>query len=108
MTTIATKRAKKRTLHVSDKYRRTISIELFTQWRNSSRKGDPQLLMDHLKATKPTINKALIYGHANSQKLIDGITQFFADRYRKELDAAEELQRLRKRSEQLQERGVAG
>lgn len=89
-------RAKKRSMPVSSIYRRTIAVELFNQWRQLARKGDPDAIANLLKVSKPTINKALIYGNVNSEAVKTGITQYFADRLRKELDDAEELEKLRK------------
>ncbi len=92
------KRAKQRSLPVSDIYRRTIAPELFKQWRQLARKNDPQAIAEHLGMSKPTVHKALIYGNVNSEALKNGITTFFADRLREEMDDAEELEKLRQKA----------
>lgn len=89
---MATKTNRKAPQH--EKFRRTISEELFQQWRNLSRKGDPIELMKVLGVSKPTINKALIYGCCHQQSVIDGITKYFADRILKEKADAENLRSL--------------
>lgn len=104
MTTIK-KKAKTRSLPVSDLYRRTIALELFKQWRQLARKNDPEALAQVLGMSKPTVHKALIYGNVNSEALKNGITTFFADRLRKEMDEAEELEKLRLRA-MKQEQGT--
>ena len=89
------KRAKQRSLPVSETYRRTIALELFKQWRQLARKNDPAEIAKHLGMSKPTIHKALIWGNVNSEALKNGITTFFASRLRREMDEAEELEKLR-------------
>lgn len=100
MTTV-NKKPKARSMPVSTHYRRTIAVELFKQWRQLARKGDPEAIAALLKVSKPTVNKALIYGSVNSEAIKNGITQFFADRLRKEMDEAEELQKLHRQSQGL-------
>jgi endonuclease III-like uncharacterized protein len=74
--------------------KRTISAELHKQWRNLERKGDSTKLAELLGVSKPTIDNALIYGFVQQQKIVDGITQFFADRLMKEKDDALTLKTL--------------
>lgn len=97
------KKAKQRSLPVSETYRRTIAVELFKQWRQLARKNDPQAIAEHLGMSKPTIHKALIYGNVNSEAVKNGITTFFADRLRREMDEAEELEKLRLQSMKYQQ-----
>lgn len=78
---------------------RTISLELFNQWRNCTRLGDGKLLVDLLQVSKPTIDNALTYGHANKQSLIDGINQFFANRLIAERETAANLKNLQQEVE---------
>lgn len=78
----------------NEKHRRTISEELFQQWRNLSRKNDPTEIATTLGVSRPTINKALIYGCCHQQTVVDGITKFFADRIMREKAAAENLRSL--------------
>lgn len=89
------KKAKQRSMPVSETYRRTIAVELFKQWRQLARKNDPKVIAAHLSLSKPTIHKALIYGNVNSEAVKAGITKFFADRLRREMDEAEALEKLR-------------
>ena len=102
--TAVTNRGKK--LPVSNTYRRTIALELFKQWRQLARKNDPETIAKHLKVSKPTVHKAIIYGNVNSEAIKNGITQFFADRLRKEMDDAEQLETLRKQHE-VQQTGAS-
>lgn len=96
------KKAKQRSLPVSEIYRRTIALELFKQWRQLARKNDPEAIAKHLNMSKPTVHKALIYGNVNSEALKNGITTFFADRLRRELDEAETLEKLRLAAQRIQ------
>jgi hypothetical protein len=73
------------------RHRRTIAIELHKQWRNLERKGDAEKLATALNVSKPTIDKALIYGCVHQQALVDGITKFFADRILAEKESAQAL-----------------
>lgn len=75
-----------------ERHRRTISEELFKQWRNLQRKGDSAALATKLKVSKPTIDKALIYGCVHQQAIVDGITTYFASRILGEKEAAQVLQ----------------
>lgn len=77
-----------------DRYKRTISIELHEQWRALIRTGDPQKLADMLGVSKPLIDRALIYGSVHKQRLVDGITNYFASRLLKEKQDAENLQSI--------------
>jgi hypothetical protein len=78
----------------SEKFRRTISEELFQQWRNLARKNDPTEIATKLEISRPTVNKALIYGCCHQQSIVDGITKFFTDRILKEKEAAAGLAQL--------------
>lgn len=78
----------------SEKFRRTISEELFQQWRNLSRKNDPTEIATTLQISRPTVNKALIYGCCHQQAIVDGITKFFSDRIMREKEAAANLSQL--------------
>lgn len=76
------------------RHRRTIAIELHKQWRKLERKGDAEKLATALNVSKPTIDKALIYGCVHQQALVDGITKFFADRILAEKENAQALNDL--------------
>ena len=86
----------KRKTTKNDKYRRTISEELFDQWRKLARKNDVQAIAKALNISVPTITKALVYGFVHQQEIVDGITKFFADRLLAEKDKAKELKELQK------------
>lgn len=62
------------------RFKRTIAEELHKQWRELERKGDSEVLAKKLEVSKPTLDKALIYGCVHQQKIVDGITKYFADR----------------------------
>lgn len=74
--------------------KRTIAEELHKQWRLLMRKGDAELIAEQLEVSKPTIDKALIWGNVHQQKVVDGITKFFADRLLKEKEAANQLHEM--------------
>lgn len=82
------------------RHKRTIAKELFEQWRNLERKGDSTKLAELLEVSKPTIDKALIYGCVHQQDLVDGITKYFADRLLGEKDTAAELKELKNQLQQ--------
>jgi endonuclease III-like uncharacterized protein len=73
---------------------RTIAKELHDQWRRLERKNDALELAKLLNVSKPTIDKALIYGSVHQQKIVDGITQYFADRLLREKEAGDQLKQL--------------
>lgn len=74
---------------------RLIAQELHDEWRSFVRSGDSVKLAELLGVSKPTIDKALIYGHAHKQSLIDGITKFFSDRFKRERDEAKKMSYLK-------------
>lgn len=76
------------------RHRRTIAEELHNQWRALERKGDAEKLAEELKVSKPTIDKALIYGCVHQQTIVDGITKYFADRILREKESAAQLKGL--------------
>lgn len=77
------------------RHRRTISKELHEQWRQLERIGDSTTLAKELEVSKPTIDKALIYGNVHKQAIVDGITKFFADRLLREKESSQMLKDLR-------------
>jgi endonuclease III-like uncharacterized protein len=76
------------------RHQRTIAEELHKQWRKLERKGDSEKLATLLKVSKPTIDKALIYGCVHQQAIVDGITKYFADRILSEKETAGKLGEL--------------
>lgn len=82
------------TTRKTKKPQRTIALELHQQWRKLERKNDCIELAKLLKVSKPTIDKALIYGAVHQQQLIDGINTYFADRLIKEKEEADHLKGL--------------
>lgn len=76
------------------RHKQTIPPELYKQWRELARKGDPTELAEKLGVSKPTIDKALIYGCVHQQKIVDGITKFFEDRLIAEREAGNRLKEL--------------
>lgn len=76
------------------RHKRTIAEELHAQWRKLERKGDAEAIATVLHVSKPTIDKALIYGCVHQQKIVDGITKYMADRIIREKDSAAHLNEL--------------
>lgn len=76
------------------KFDRTIAEELFNQWRRLYRKGDSTEIAKNLKVSKPTIDKAVIYGHVHQQRIVDYITSYFADRIMRERHDGDRLKTL--------------
>lgn len=76
------------------RHKRTIAEELHAQWRNLERKGDAEAIADALGVSKPTIDKALIYGCVHQQKIVDGITKYMADRIIREKESAQQLREM--------------
>lgn len=83
------------------RHKRTIALELLQRWKQLLRKGDPEKLREYLKEkglttiSKPTIDKAIIYGCVHQQAIIDGINTYFAERLMGEKRMAEELGKLK-------------
>lgn len=77
-----------------ERHRRTIAKELHEQWRSLERKNDSDTIAGILGVSKPTIDKALIYGCVHQQALVDGITKYFADRIIREKEEAGRLKDL--------------
>jgi endonuclease III-like uncharacterized protein len=76
------------------RHKRTIAEELHQQWRNLERKGDSEAIAAVLGVSKPTIDKALIYGCVHQQKIVDGMTKYFADRIIREKESAAHLKEI--------------
>lgn len=72
--------------------RRTIKQELHEAWQRHRRTGDDELIAKELGVSKYTINNALAYGFVHREEVINGITNFFAERYRKENELAKSIQ----------------
>lgn len=75
----------------TERHRRTIALELFKKWHELERKGDSTALAKLLSVSKPTIDKALIYGCVHQQAIVDGITTYFTARIQSEKAQAEQL-----------------
>lgn len=82
----------------AERFRRTIAVELFNQWRKLQRKGDSEAIAKELNLSKPTIDKALIYGFVHQQAVVDGITKYFADRILAEKETANKLADMAKKT----------
>jgi endonuclease III-like uncharacterized protein len=76
------------------RHRRTIAEELHKQWRSLERNGDTTAIATILNVSKPTIDKAIIYGCVHQQAIVDGITKYFADRIIREKEEASRLKDL--------------
>lgn len=77
---------------------RLIAEELHNQWRSYVRSGDSEAIAKALKVSKPTVDKALIYGHAHKKSLINGITKFFIKRLEGERESAKQLESLKQQT----------
>lgn len=77
-------------------FKRTIAKELHEQWRKLARSKDSEAIAKLLNISKPTVDKALIYGFVHKQALVDGITKYFADRIMIEKEKANRLKDLNK------------
>lgn len=82
------------------RYKRTIAEELHKQWRKLERKNDSEHIAKTLNVSKPTIDKALIYGCVHQQMIVDGITKYFADRLIKEKEDSDNLKQLAAKDEE--------
>lgn len=89
----------KRSKPKTPKPQRTIAEELHKQWRRLERKNDALELAKLLEVSKPTIDKALIYGSVHQQKIVDGITKYFADRLLREKESGGQLKALANEAE---------
>lgn len=78
-----------------DKRRRTIDTKLLAEWGKLARKGDPEKLAALLKVSKPTIDKALIYGSVQQQRIVDGINNYFAERLLEEAKQGDRFETVR-------------
>lgn len=83
-----------------DKFPRTISEQLHARWRELFRRGDSIKIAKELTTSKPTIDRALIYGHVHQQRVVDGITQYLANRIIHETEEANRLNLLNKNHQQ--------
>lgn len=75
----------------SKKPQRNIALELFEAWQLAKRQGDPDALAALLEVSRPTIDKALIYGYVAKEEMGETITKFFQDRLAREREAALKL-----------------
>lgn len=76
------------------RHKRTIPTELLAQWKKLERKNDSEKLANLLIVSKPTIDKALIYGCVHQQMIVDGINKYFEDRLNSERATADRLKDL--------------
>ncbi len=100
------KKAKKKKTLAAEKFPRTISEALHGKWRELFRRGDSIKIAEKLKTSKPTIDRALIYGHVHQQRVVDGITQYFADRLVQETEEANRLHLLNKQNQIANKQGA--
>lgn len=73
---------------------RTITAQLFNQWKRLTRQGDVRALVAHTGKSAPTIVNAITYGAVNSQELIDSINAFFESRAKAEKKQAAKLKNM--------------
>lgn len=75
--------------------KQTITDELFTQWKQCTRRSDVKDMAVALGYSVPVINKALKHGHVNQPELVGAITNYFMARVEAEKVQARQLQSLR-------------
>lgn len=71
-----------------------IAPELFEEWKRLRRQGDPEAIAKALDKSRPTITRALTYGHVNQKEIIDGINTFFSTRLDNERKMAKKLNKM--------------
>ncbi len=71
-----------------------IAPELHEQWQKLKRHGDPERMAEEFGVSRPTIDKALLYGNVFKTELADKITEYFEQRLTKEAEDARRLERL--------------
>jgi len=74
------------------RFARTISADLHKQWRLLQRNGDSEKLAAILNLSKPTIDKALIYGCVHQERIVETVTDYFMSRIGREKLQADQLQ----------------
>lgn len=79
-----------RTTHKRE-FEMTISPELFNAWGQLRRKKDAEVIAQEIGKSRPVIDRALNFGHVKDQRVIDGITDFFTKRKRREDKQANKL-----------------
>lgn len=65
---------------MNEKFKQTISDDLFQAWNSAKRPGDATAISKVVNKSYPIVQRALKYGHVNSEKLVDSISDFFAAR----------------------------
>lgn len=75
--------------------KQTISDELFSQWKQCTRRSDVKDMAIALGYSVPVINKALKHGHVNQPELVGAITNYFMTRLETEKQQARQLQSMR-------------
>lgn len=76
------------------KYKMDVAPELLSSWQTLRRRNDVSLIMALSGLSKPTVLKALNYGHiGSSQDLPRLITKFFNDRLESEKSMSGQLEK---------------
>lgn len=65
---------------MEERFKQTISDDLFNAWKNSLKFGDARAISVKTGKSYPVVQRALKYGHVNSDSLVSAISSFFADR----------------------------
>lgn len=73
------------------KFEMTVSKELFAGWKKNRRRGDTEKLMEITGRSRPVIDRALNFGYAKKEELIDAISNFFITRLQEEKAKAKEM-----------------
>lgn len=75
----------------AQKFKRTISEDLFTSWENNKRPGDATRIKNITGRCYPVVQRALKYGYVMDSSLSDQINNYFLDRKSQEAAAAEKI-----------------
>lgn len=85
-------------MSTEEKWKRTISEDLFNTWKSLRRRKDAEAIAEKTGFSRPLIDRALKYGYVATPELAPLITEFFENRLESEnRDAA----RLTKKAAEL-------
>lgn len=76
---------------MAERFPMNVPQETFDAWQLLRRVGDPELIARSIKASRPTVDKALKYGHVKKQWVATKITNYFKERRERELKQGTKL-----------------
>lgn len=80
-----------KTVKPAEKFKQTISKDLFTAWKAAKRPGDVTKIATSTGMSYPVIQRALKYGYVNNSSLVEQISNYFKNRKDAEGKAAASL-----------------